>query len=95
MSYLYITKAINIYDLSRGFDSLEQALLNVQAETYLISFKDDMLFLSDEMKTIADKLAERTTLKSDYLEVDSNYGHDAFLVELDKFEDYVKKALHE
>ncbi len=95
LSYLYITKAINIYDLSRGFDSLEQALLNVQAEMYLISFREDMLFLSKEMKVIADKLAERKTLKSDYFEVDSDYGHDAFLVELDKFEDYVKKALHE
>ncbi len=95
LSYLYITKAINIYDLSRGFDSLEQALLNVQSETYLISFKEDMLFLSDEMKVIADKLAGRKTLQSDYFEVDSNYGHDAFLVELDKFDDYVKKALHE
>ncbi|MGB5965765.1 MAG: homoserine O-acetyltransferase, partial [Sulfurimonadaceae bacterium] len=95
LSYLYITKAINIYDLSRGFDSLEQALLKVQAEMYLIGFKDDMLFASDEMKLIADRLATRTTLQSDYLEVDSNYGHDAFLVELDKFDDYVKKALHE
>ncbi len=95
LAYLYITKAINIYDLSRGFDSLEQALLNVQAEMYLISFREDMLFLCDEMKVIADKLAERKTLKSHYLEVDSNYGHDAFLVELDKFDDYVKRALNE
>lgn len=95
LAYLYITKAINIYDLSRGFDSLEQALLNVQSEMYLISFKEDMLFLCDEMKVVADKLAERRTLKSDYLEVDSHYGHDAFLVELDKFDDYVKRALNE
>jgi len=29
------------------------------------------------------------------LEVDSNYGHDAFLVELDKFDKYLKKALDE
>lgn len=95
LAYLYITKAINIYDLSRGFDSLEEALEKIQSETYLIGFKDDMLFKSDEMKTIADGLAGRADLKSDYLEVDSDYGHDAFLVELDKFEDYVRKALHE
>ena len=54
-----------------------------------------MLFKSDEMKLIADRLARRKTLKSDYLEVDSNYGHDAFLVELDKFDSYVTKALNE
>ena len=95
LSYLYITKAINIYDLSRGFDSLEEALSLIQSETYLISFKEDMLFLSDEMKVIADILDGNQKIKSDYFEVDSNYGHDAFLVELDKFEDYVRKALHE
>ncbi|WP_345978245.1 homoserine O-acetyltransferase [Sulfurimonas sp. HSL3-7] len=95
LSYLYITKAINIYDLSRGFDSLEEALSLIQSETYLLSFKNDMLFLSDEMKVIADILAGNQRVKSDYFEVDSNYGHDAFLVELDKFEDYVRKALHE
>jgi len=95
LSYLYITKAINIYDLSRGFDSLEEALSKIESDTYLISFKEDMLFLSDEMKVIADKLAEEKRIKSDYLEVDSDYGHDAFLVELDKFEEYVRRALHE
>jgi homoserine O-acetyltransferase len=62
---------------------------------YLVGFKDDMLFKCDEMELIADRFATRKTLKSDYLEVDSNYGHDAFLVELDKFDDYVIKALHE
>ena len=95
LSYLYITKAINIFDLSRGFDSLEEALSKIESETYLISFKEDMLFLSDEMKVIADKLAEEKRIKSDYLEVDSDYGHDAFLVELDKFEEYIRRALHE
>ncbi len=95
LAYLYITKAINIYDLSRGFDSLEQALLKVESDMYLVGFKDDMLFKCDEMKLIADRFATRKTLKSDYMEVDSNYGHDAFLVELDKFDDYIIKALHE
>jgi homoserine O-acetyltransferase len=62
---------------------------------YMVGFKEDMLFRSDEMRLIADRLATRRTLRSNYLEVDSNYGHDAFLVELDKFDDYVTKALHE
>jgi homoserine O-acetyltransferase len=29
----------------------------------------------------------------EYIEIDSKYGHDAFLVELDKFDMYVKRAL--
>jgi len=30
-----------------------------------------------------------------YYEVDSDYGHDAFLVELDKFSDYVANVLNQ
>ncbi len=95
LSYLYITKAINIYDLSRGFDSLKNALQNIIAEVYLISFKNDMLFPSSEMREIYDTLNQIGTTKSRFKEIDSNYGHDAFLVEIDKFEDDIRMMLDE
>ncbi len=95
LSYLYITKAINIYDLARGFDSLGDALAKIQCELHMISFSKDMLFVPDEMKKIDRELKEKNYDKCHYLEVESDYGHDAFLVEIDKFEDYVKKALNE
>ena len=92
LSYLYITKAINIFDLARGFDSLEEAMSKVKAELYLLSFESDMLFRPDEMKKIYDVACE-SQLTCKYLNVDSSYGHDAFLVEIDKFNQYVKDAL--
>ena len=94
LAYLYITKAINIYDLARGFDSLSEAMKKVQAELHLISFKNDMLFKNFEMKELDDVLNEVGNTKHNYIDIDSDYGHDAFLVELDKFEDYVKDALN-
>ncbi len=93
LSYLYITKAINIYDLARGFDSLEDALKNITAKLYLISFKNDMLFPSCEMYKIYEILNNRDYKKHTFLEIQSNYGHDAFLVEIDKFENYIKEVL--
>jgi len=93
LAYLYITKAINIYDLSRGFDSLKEALKRITAEIHLISFKNDLLFKNFEMKEIADELSVLNYKKHSYFDVESDYGHDAFLVELDKFEDYVKETL--
>ena len=95
LAYLYITKAINIFDLSRGFDSLQEALKKVTAKLHLISFRDDVLFKNIEMKKIADTLSEIGNNNHDYIDIDSDYGHDAFLVELDKFENYVKDALDE
>jgi len=93
LTYLYITKAINIYDLSRGFDSLREALKRVTAKMHLISFKNDILFKNFEMQEIADGLKNINNEHYDYVDIESNYGHDAFLVELEKFENYVKDAL--
>ena len=93
LAYLYITKAINIFDLSRGFDSLEEAMSKIKSELHLISFKDDMLFKSTEMKEIDDALNNIGNTNHYYMDVDSNYGHDAFLVELDKFDKYTKRVL--
>jgi len=94
LAYLYITKAINIYDLSRGFDSLAEALSKITAELYLISFSNDMLFKSDEMKQIDDELNKSGSKNHKYIDIKSDYGHDAFLVELDKFEHHIKDALN-
>ncbi|MEO1937845.1 MAG: homoserine O-acetyltransferase [Sulfurimonas sp.] len=94
LTYLYITKAINIYDISRGFDSLSEALSRISAELYLISFENDILFKNFEMKEIADELEKLKKTNYDYIDIASDYGHDAFLVELDKFDTYIKDALN-
>ena len=92
LSYLYIIMAINTFNLSRGYESLHDAILRIKAEVNLISFSGDLLFLPREMKHIA-KMLKRNGQKHNYFEIDSNYGHDAFLVEIDKFEGIVKDIL--
>lgn len=94
LAYIYITKAINIFDLSRGFDSLQEAMRKVQAELHLISFRDDGLFKNKEMKELSDILSEVGNKNHKYIDIDSNYGHDAFLVEIDKFDTYIKEILN-
>ena len=94
LSYLYITKAINIFDISRGYDTLDEALKRVRTDLHLISFKRDLLFIPEEMKEIKMVMdAQGQSDRVSYYEVDSDYGHDAFLVELDKFSDYVVDVL--
>ncbi|MGZ8546847.1 MAG: homoserine O-acetyltransferase, partial [Sulfuricurvum sp.] len=82
-----------IYDLSRGFDSLEETLGKINAELYLVSFEKDLLFLPSEMETIVTTMHAIGKENVDYFEVESDYGHDAFLVEIDKINQYVKDAL--
>ena len=95
LAYLYITKAINIFDLGRGFDSLADAMRKIQARLHLISFKDDILFKNTEMKKISDILTRIGNKDHSYIDIDSDYGHDAFLVEIDKFDSYIREALDE
>ena len=96
LSYLYITKAINLFDLSMGYESLEEALERVRSQLYLIGFSGDLLFLPEEMQRV-DEMMEAIGKGelSEYYEVDSDYGHDAFLVELDKFSDYINDILED
>jgi len=95
LSFLYLSKAINIYDLSRGYDSLEDACKQLKKPLHLISFSRDILFFPEEMRHLynALKAAGKEEITTLY-EVQSDYGHDAFLVELDKFSDYLVSCLN-
>ncbi len=92
LSYLYIVKAINTFNLARGYDTLYDAILRIKATVHLISFKGDCLFFPDEMAHIY-KMMQRNKQTCHYTEVNSDYGHDAFLVELDKFDYLIREVL--
>ncbi len=92
LSYLYIVKAINTFNLSRGYDSLYEAVSRIKAKVHLISFAGDYLFFPEEMKHLANML-KRNNQKYSYHEIESDYGHDAFLVEIDKFDAIIKEIL--
>ena len=92
LSYLYIVKAINTFNLTRGYDTLYDAVLRIKARMHLISFRSDYLFFPKEMEHIY-RMMQRNGQECNYTEIESNYGHDAFLVELDKFDGLIKEVL--
>ncbi|MCB4743071.1 MAG: homoserine O-acetyltransferase [Sulfurovum sp.] len=92
LSYLYIVKAINTFNLSRGYDSLHDAISRIKARVHLISFSSDYLFFPSEMEHIAHMMA-RNRQPHTYVKVESNYGHDAFLVEIEKFDQHIRNIL--
>ena len=94
LSYLYIVKTINIFNAARGSDKLEDVLKKIKTKLHLISFSGDVLFYPSEMKEIKDLMDKiGNGVNCTYEMIDSNYGHDAFLVEVDKFEDKIIKML--
>ncbi len=82
-SYLYITQAMDYFDMTNGDGKLTPVFKNVQAKTFVISFSSDWLFPTHMAKTIVNALKSQNVDVS-FCEVASNRGHDAFLLETEK-----------
>lgn len=82
-SYLYVTKAMDYFDLSRPVGSLAAAFAHAEQVKFLVvSFTSDWLYPSYHSKELVGAL---TAVGSDvtYLDIQSSWGHDAFLLEVD------------
>jgi homoserine O-acetyltransferase len=80
-SYLYITRAMDYFDLAAGFGGeLKKAFAETAAQFLALSFTSDWLFPTSENRLIADALrvAGRDVT---FREIESHRGHDAFLLE--------------
>ena len=79
-SYLYITRAIDHFDLAAAYGSLEKAFENVEAETLVVGFTSDWLFPPQQNRDISLALL-RAGKRASYAELDTDLGHDSFLLE--------------
>ncbi len=78
-SYLYITKAMDNFDASDG-KPLHEVLKGTEAKVLVVAFKSDWLYPAYQSKEIA-KACKLAGLQATYCEINSTYGHDAFLLE--------------
>ena len=78
-SYLYLTKALDYFDLSGG--KLIPQGKRIDTRFLVISFKSDWLYPSSQSQEIV-RLLKRRHVDATYCELNSTYGHDAFLVEV-------------
>jgi homoserine O-acetyltransferase len=82
-SYLYITKAIDYFDLTNGKRSLAEAFRNVRAKFLVIAFSSDWLYPPAQSREIVAAL-KANNVDVSYCEIESDYGHDAFLLEVEE-----------
>jgi len=80
-SYLYITKAMDYFDLTNGQSTLAAAFEPARARFLAISFSSDWLYPSYQSQEIVRALRARNCDVA-YIELQSNYGHDSFLVDV-------------
>jgi homoserine O-acetyltransferase/O-succinyltransferase len=82
-SYLYVTKSMDYFDLCNGYENLSAAFSNSSRVTFLVvSFTSDWLYPVYHSKEIVSAL---TAVGADvsYCHIQSSWGHDAFLLEVD------------
>lgn len=79
-SYLYITKAMDYWDLPARYGSLDAALARSRARFLLLSFSSDWLYPTSESLAIVAAL-QRLRRPVEHVEIATRAGHDAFLVD--------------
>jgi homoserine O-acetyltransferase len=79
-SYLYITKAMDYFDLAQAYGSLKNAFSQVKSKFMVISFSSDWLFPSYQSKEVVRALRQND-IDVIYTEIETDCGHDAFLLE--------------
>jgi len=89
-SYLYITKAMDYFDLSGG--GLIPYMKEIDTRFLVISFKSDWLYPSYQSQEIV-RLLKRNYVDATYCELPSTYGHDAFLVDIEEQQELVRHFL--
>ena len=90
-SYLYISKAMDLFDASRG-RALSECFYELDAKLLVISFKSDWLYPAYQSLEIV-RACKVSGVPVSYLEIDSDYGHDSFLLETGKQANVVKHFL--
>jgi homoserine O-acetyltransferase/O-succinyltransferase len=92
-SYLYITRAIDYFDLAEEFGGhLAHAFKGSKTRFAIVSFDTDWLYPTAESKSIAQALNAAGAAVS-FVELTSPYGHDAFLLDTPGFDAVVRGFL--
>ncbi|MCA1717463.1 MAG: homoserine O-acetyltransferase, partial [Actinobacteria bacterium] len=82
-SYLYLTRAMDLYDVGAGYASHEEAYERIRAEVLFVGISSDWLFPAREVRAAAE-LAKAAGAEAHYEEIESPNGHDAFLKDWDE-----------
>jgi homoserine O-acetyltransferase len=92
-SYLYLLRAIDLYDAAEGYASLADSLRRIRCRKALVaSFSSDWLYPTYQSRELVDALRANGIDVHDH-EIQSDYGHDSFLLEHERLTPLVREML--
>ncbi len=86
--YHSITRSQDTHNVARGRGSFEKAFANIKAKTLCVGISSDILFPPIEQKRLAEFIPNAI-----YAEIDSDFGHDGFLIESEKLSKIITEFL--
>lgn len=93
-SYLVLSKAMDTFDLARGYASEAAALRRVTARVLLVGITSDWLFPAEDVRALAGRMrAAGADCRYDQLK--SAHGHDGFLADADLLAPILSAALED
>ncbi len=89
-TYLYFSRAMDLFDLADGFASLDESLARIRTRTLLIAMSSDLLVPQHQMEEIHESM-RRVGGRSTLGIVQTTHGHDAFLIEKEQILGYISE----
>ncbi len=87
-SYYFLSKSMDAHNVGRGRGGLEKALQKITAKTLVIGLSTDLLFPVSEQQLLAKYIPGAT-----FVEIQSLYGHDGFLLEFETIGEIISHFL--
>lgn len=88
-SYYRLTEAVDSHNIGRGRGSVRQALRRIKARTLVVAISSDILFPPQAHISLREEIKD-----VEYHLIESDFGHDGFLVEHDKLNTIITQFLN-
>ena len=88
-TYISLTDAMNSHDVGRGRGGVAAALATITVPTYVMAIETDRLF----PPRLQEEIAELTPTSAAIERLNSPFGHDGFLIEVETVGDFVRRAV--
>jgi homoserine O-acetyltransferase len=87
--YLYLTRAMDLHDIGEGRGGVKKALSMIGGQLLAVGISSDLLFPNWQVEGIVSE-AREAGVEAFYDEIESDNGHDAFLIDLDQLDDILR-----
>ena len=84
-SYYRLSQAVDSHNLGRGRGRVEDVLAGIRAKSLVVAITSDILFPPSDHTILVDNIPD-----AEYHVIDSDFGHDGFLVEHEKLNEIIK-----